>query len=250
MNLSWLLPVTSISTSQRHGRFFVIEYSVLANILHPHANFPIYQELLATPFSHFFPISLYKVHKLPKMLISFLTLCFMIVASFSGAHSKTITSTITNIIAAPSSPPASSSYTSDNNFRSSILNSTNFYRNQHNATALTWNNSLATYATTYANKCLWTHSVSSSSPPSHSFPSHLPPPFPTARSRRRNPSGRLPKRHRRRRSLGQRTRPVRFQPPHRLQPRHGPLHPAGVENDAHHRLRADGLRGRPGRGSR
>lgn len=72
----------------------------------------------------------------------------------------TRTSTITKIISSTSTPTALSlSYTSDKAFRSSVLNSTNFYRNQHNATALKWNDSLAFHAGHYAEKCLWKHSV-------------------------------------------------------------------------------------------
>ncbi|MCJ1243833.1 hypothetical protein MMC30_001030 [Trapelia coarctata] len=59
----------------------------------------------------------------------------------------------------PSSPTSSSQYTSGTDFRTSILNSTNFFRTEHNATALTWNDSLASYATNYANNCHWQHSV-------------------------------------------------------------------------------------------
>lgn len=83
----------------------------------------------------------------------FLLLCFCV------AESKTITSTITSTVPSPSSTQVSSTYSSDADFRSSVLNSTNFYRKQHNATDLTWNNSLATYAASYAEKCLWEHSV-------------------------------------------------------------------------------------------
>lgn len=53
---------------------------------------------------------------------------------------------------------ANAQYTNDNAFETAILNSTNTYRTQHNATALTWNTTLATYATTYASKCNWAHS--------------------------------------------------------------------------------------------
>ncbi|KAK4695860.1 hypothetical protein P7C71_g1964, partial [Lecanoromycetidae sp. Uapishka_2] len=57
-----------------------------------------------------------------------------------------------------STSPASAQYTSDSDFQAAILNSTNTYRTQHNATALVWNDTLATYAATYATKCDWGHS--------------------------------------------------------------------------------------------
>jgi len=62
------------------------------------------------------------------------------------------------VTASPSAATSSSQYTSDSDFQSSILNSTNTFRSEHNATALTWNTSLATYASDYANNCVWQHS--------------------------------------------------------------------------------------------
>jgi len=44
-------------------------------------------------------------------------------------------------------------------FGSAVLNSTNYFRAQHQASALTWNTTLAQYAQDYAQKCLWQHSV-------------------------------------------------------------------------------------------
>ncbi|MCJ1469752.1 hypothetical protein MMC07_008394 [Pseudocyphellaria aurata] len=87
---------------------------------------------------------------------AFLLLCLCVV------ESKTITSTITSTVPSPSSTQVSSSYSSDADFRSAVLNSTNFYRKHHNASDLSWNDSLATYAARYAQKCLWEHSVCAS----------------------------------------------------------------------------------------
>lgn len=66
-------------------------------------------------------------------------------------------STVTAYIASATTPP-SPQYTNDLDLRTSILNSTNLYRYQHNATFLSWNDSLATYAADYAAKCIWAHS--------------------------------------------------------------------------------------------
>jgi len=72
---------------------------------------------------------------------------------------QTLTSTITGSAASPTSSAATSDqYTSDSTFRSTILNGTNTYRSEHNATSLSWNASLATYALDWANKCQWAHS--------------------------------------------------------------------------------------------
>lgn len=65
--------------------------------------------------------------------------------------------TVTTYVASPSTP-ASPQYTDSLTFRTSLLNSTNFYRWQHNASDLAWNDSLASYASSYAAKCVWAHS--------------------------------------------------------------------------------------------
>ena len=84
---------------------------------------------------------------------------YLLLLCLCAVESKTITSTITFSVPLPSSTQISSTYSADADFQSSILNSTNFYRKQHNASDLIWNNSLATYAASYAEKCLWAHSV-------------------------------------------------------------------------------------------
>lgn len=49
-------------------------------------------------------------------------------------------------------------YTNDDLFKSTALNITNSYRQQHNATALTWNDTLADTAKDWAKKCGFEHS--------------------------------------------------------------------------------------------
>ncbi|KAK5133672.1 hypothetical protein LTR08_007526 [Meristemomyces frigidus] len=43
-------------------------------------------------------------------------------------------------------------------FSTAVLNSTNYYRAQHQASALVWDTTLAQYAQAYAEKCIWEHS--------------------------------------------------------------------------------------------
>ncbi|MCJ1234103.1 hypothetical protein MMC14_002061 [Varicellaria rhodocarpa] len=62
------------------------------------------------------------------------------------------------VTAAPSAPTNDPSYTSNSDFQNAILNSTNFYRAEHNASAVTWNNSLASFGADYANGCKFQHS--------------------------------------------------------------------------------------------
>lgn len=54
--------------------------------------------------------------------------------------------------------PPSAQYTDSYRLRTSVLNSTNFFRWQHNASFVSWNASLASYAATYAANCIWSHS--------------------------------------------------------------------------------------------
>ena len=65
--------------------------------------------------------------------------------------------TVTTYIASPTTPP-SPQYTDSIVLRTSVLNSTNLYRYQHNATFLSWNDSLASYAQSYSSDCTWAHS--------------------------------------------------------------------------------------------
>ncbi|CAF9908609.1 MAG: hypothetical protein ALECFALPRED_004692 [Alectoria fallacina] len=78
-------------------------------------------------------------------------------AAAATSSSSTSPSSSTSLSTNPTAS-VSAQYTSDSSFESSILNSTNTYRAQYNATALSWNTSLASYATSWASKCQFTHS--------------------------------------------------------------------------------------------
>ena len=67
--------------------------------------------------------------------------------------------TVMTVFTAPTTS-ASSQYTSRTEFQNSILNQSDAYRAQHNASDLAWNGSLETYARQYAQRCEWQHSVS------------------------------------------------------------------------------------------
>ena len=142
------------------------------------------------------------------MRLSLLLLPLFFVSSYATVTSTITTTqylTLTSTVA-PSVPSASSSYSSDTDFVSSVLNSTNFYRTQHYASALTWNDTLATYAAKYANNCVWKHSVSLTiyvTSPSSLEQDVLTGSVPAGRSKRRKPSRRLRKHNQRRRCLGQ-----------------------------------------------
>lgn len=56
-------------------------------------------------------------------------------------------------------PPAAKDYTSDALFRATVLNVTNTYRKQHNATSLAWNDTLADGARKWSERCKFEHSV-------------------------------------------------------------------------------------------
>ncbi|KAF2109088.1 CAP domain-containing protein [Lophiotrema nucula] len=53
---------------------------------------------------------------------------------------------------------ASVEYTDDDDFRAAVLNSTNTYRRQHNATGLSWNDTLSDYALNWSDRCVFEHS--------------------------------------------------------------------------------------------
>ena len=59
----------------------------------------------------------------------------------------------------PREDQVSADYTDDSLFQETILNVTNTYRKQHNATALRWNDTLAEYAEEWSEKCEFEHSV-------------------------------------------------------------------------------------------
>ncbi|KAI1177274.1 CAP domain-containing protein [Nemania sp. FL0916] len=77
------------------------------------------------------------------MHISILVILSLL-APFCSAQTSTVT-----ITSAPALPSTAPSYTDDETFTSAILNSTNVYRAAHNASAVTWNETLASFATTY-----------------------------------------------------------------------------------------------------
>jgi uncharacterized protein YkwD len=54
---------------------------------------------------------------------------------------------------------ASKEYTDDDAFKDAVLNVTNTYRKQHNATGLNWNESLANGAGEWSKRCIFEHSV-------------------------------------------------------------------------------------------
>lgn len=123
------------------------------------------------------------------------------------AFASPAVSTVTISATAPATP-TSTSYTSDSDFQSAMIAAHNFYRSEHNASALTWNDTSAKYAANWASKCNFKHSVS--------FPYSLLPLVlalqnnadtrPTGRTNRRKSSSRLRQRDRINRRLGLRTR--------------------------------------------
>ncbi|KAI0877165.1 CAP domain-containing protein [Hypoxylon argillaceum] len=80
------------------------------------------------------------------------------------AHPVPAQKTTVTITAAPSIPSTAPEYTNETTFTSAILNSTNAYRAQHNATSMSWNATLASFAAAYLNSsavgpdCTFAHS--------------------------------------------------------------------------------------------
>lgn len=90
------------------------------------------------------PTSLRALHVLPLFLI----------------HLPTALSSSVTVTVAPAIPSDEPSFTNEDKFTSAILNSTNFYRDEHNATALTWNDTLSDFADDYLSdsNCKFAHS--------------------------------------------------------------------------------------------
>ena len=123
------------------------------------------------------------------------------------------------------------SFLSDSMFKQQILDSTNFYRDQHNATALIWNDLLGNYARRWAFLCNFKSSVSIRRVilciEAHSY-------F-TERSEWREPRPRLLERRSHSQRLGQRTQLIRLSQ-RGLRRGDEALYPAGLE-----RFERDGM---------
>jgi Cysteine-rich secretory protein family len=74
-------------------------------------------------------------------------------------RAETETTVIVTVTVAPSVITASPSYTNSTEFEQDVLNTTNYYRHQYNASDLVWNDTLATYGQQWAEPCNWKHSV-------------------------------------------------------------------------------------------
>ncbi|KAK4190879.1 CAP domain-containing protein [Podospora australis] len=86
------------------------------------------------------------------MRSKFLLLGLTGLASANPNHLKHNPTTTITVIETPTATPTPSSepqFVSDTLFRDTILNSTNSYRQEHNATAVRYNTSLAEFATNY-----------------------------------------------------------------------------------------------------
>lgn len=101
--------------------------------------------------------------------VTSITTVLTITKTISASTYQSVTTETTAIGGDSSSPTSSASATATGTmsyaglaFQATVLNSTNYYRAQHQASALTWDNELSVYAQDYAKKCLWQHSVRSS----------------------------------------------------------------------------------------
>ncbi|KAI9662195.1 MAG: hypothetical protein M1829_006177 [Trizodia sp. TS-e1964] len=77
--------------------------------------------------------------------------------TFQPAASATIISTITITAAAPSATP-DASFSSADDFQAAVLTTHNVYRQQHNASDLAWNATLAAWGNSWASSCVFKHS--------------------------------------------------------------------------------------------
>ncbi|KAL1881279.1 hypothetical protein Daus18300_001131 [Diaporthe australafricana] len=88
--------------------------------------------------------------QLPTSLLGFLASALLALTSASPAPAPDPAQVQTvTITAAPSIASTAPQFTDTALFKSAILNSTNVFRSQHNATAVTWNNTLSSFASSY-----------------------------------------------------------------------------------------------------
>lgn len=80
------------------------------------------------------------------------------ITAYTTITAVPVSTTLANPISAATTSAASPQYTSPSDFQASILNSTNTFRHQHNASSLTWNETLAKYAGDNAEQCSFKHS--------------------------------------------------------------------------------------------
>lgn len=121
-------------------------------------------------------------------------------------------------------------------FQDAVLNSTNYYRAQHQASPLQWDDSLASYAQDYAKKCVFEHSVRSRLS-FHLTPNQL---IVAERPTRREPRRELRHARNSHRRLGQRRKGLQLQEGKVLRSCRS-LHPAGLEEHDLRRLRRSQL---------
>lgn len=93
----------------------------------------------------------------PLLLLFLLSTTLVTPLVTAQTHTRTSIVVVT-VTATPTDSP-SSSYTSREEFKDTILKVSNAYRKQHGASPLVWNETLAEYAFHYAKKCRWEHSV-------------------------------------------------------------------------------------------
>jgi hypothetical protein len=124
-------------------------------------------------------------------------------------------------------------------FKDAVLNSTNQYRAQHEASSVKWNQTLASYAQDHADGCEFKHTVSFL-PTNSENPKSCLMRF-SGRFIRRKPSPRLCDPNSRHRRLGERRERLRLREAQVLE-RSRPLHAARLEEHDVRRLRSGRLR--------
>ncbi|KAI5457640.1 CAP domain-containing protein [Mariannaea sp. PMI_226] len=78
----------------------------------------------------------------------------------TGKRSPDVITHVVTVTVGPAIPSSKPQWKQDSSFTSAILSTTNSYRAQHNATALTWNSTLEDFASDYldSNDCVFKHS--------------------------------------------------------------------------------------------
>ena len=83
--------------------------------------------------------------------------------TYTSATTETVSLSSTLIrtagVAATTTSTQAGSMSFEGDLQAAVLNSTNFFRGLHQASNLTWDDTLADYAKNYSKGCVWEHSV-------------------------------------------------------------------------------------------
>lgn len=162
MHGKWSRSRPCFSTTRLEGRDGPISFIVSLKLQERRINEPLLICVLKSfsrliSFLHVFVLHLKNYTHSMRLRLPFF---FLLPSAYATVVTITAHTTIHTTIGAAATPtPPSTQYTSPRAFQRAILETHNFYRREHNASALAWNNTSAAYAADWAEACEFEHSV-------------------------------------------------------------------------------------------